>query len=196
MKKILMIVLTLALIASVAIGFAACGETDSPKKDTTPSTDKPVVDPEEGGEKEPVVVFVDLLDFLQKNQLRVDINVEDENAFKDLNVQVNGTAVESGKAVSFGDDLAFTIEGTYEGNLYIYYVFSDGEGSTSIHKSSNFDSERFPKFSESLTKSAKTMGKMYLVLTDKATDGWTKGLNASLDAELTSYEKSFSGSQE
>jgi len=195
MKKILMIVLTLALIASVAIGFAACGETDSPKKDTKPSTDEPVVDPE-GGEEEPVVVFADPLDFLQKNQLRVDINVENENAIKDLNVQVNGTAVESGKAVSFGDDLAFTIEGTYEGDLYFYYVFSDGEGIKSVHKFSNLDSERFPKVSESLTKSAKTMGKMYLVLTDKATDGWTKGLNASLDAELTSYDKPFSGSQE
>ena len=195
MKKILMIVLTLALIASVAIGFAACGETDSPKKDTTPSTDKPVVDPE-GGEEEPVIVFADPLDFLQKNQLRVDINVENENALKDLNVQVNGTAVESGKAVSFGDDLAFTIEGTYEGNLYIYYVFSDGEGNKSVHKSSNLDSERFPMLSERLTNSAKKMGKLYLVLTDKATDGWTKGLNASLDAELTSYEKPFSGSQE
>jgi len=147
-------------------------------------------------ESEPVEsVSVDPLDFMRTKSIRFDKVLVDNYNLSDLTIKVNGTPITYGEDIVFTADApSVTIEGSFDGTLRVYILICDA-GSDNVQSASagnytNLDNLQrvIAGYAARLSIENKGLSKMYISISNKTSDGWTKNLSELMDQTFAVYD--------
>ena len=147
-------------------------------------------------ESEPVEsVSVDPLDFMRTKSIRFDNVLVDNYNLSDLTIKVNGTPITYGEDIVFTADApSVTIEGSFDGTLRVYILIcdagSDNVQSASVGNYTNLDNLQrvIAGYAARLSIENKGLSKMYISISNKTSDGWTKNLSEIMDQTFALYD--------